>query len=241
MKAMILSAGRGERLRPLTDQMPKPLLQVGGKALIEYHIENLVRSGIDEIVINLSYLGEKIRAALGDGDRWGARILYSEEGESALETGGGILHALPLLGSNPFIVVNGDIWTDFPFSGLLKKSLKQLPEQLPGKLKGLAHLVLTENPEHHPHGDFMLDEGQVYSDVQSHSDGHGNLLTFTGIGVYHPALFSGCTEKCFPLAPLLRKAMESGQVTGQSYNGMWIDIGSKERLDKLDAFLKASA
>ncbi|MCK5454673.1 MAG: nucleotidyltransferase family protein [Calditrichia bacterium] len=228
MKAMILAAGRGERLRPLTDQTPKPLLQIGGKALIEYHIENLVRSGINEIVINLSYLGEKIRAALGDGDRWGARIFYLEEGESALETGGGILHALPLLGDSPFVVVNGDIWTDFPFSDLSKQS--------PENPKGLAHLVLTKNPEHHPDGDFMLDKGQVHS-----NNGQGHSLTFTGIGVYHPTLFSGCTEKRFPLAPLLRKAMESGQVTGQAYAGMWMDIGTRQRLDELDMFLKSSA
>lgn len=227
MKAMILSAGRGERLRPLTDKIPKPLLRVGGKALIEYHIENLVRAGINEIVINLSYLGEKIRATLGDGDQRGARILYSEEGEQALETGGGIFHALPLLGDSPFIVVNGDIWTDFPLSDLLDK-LTDNPE-------GLAHLVLAENPEHHPEGDFILNEGQV------HSEGQGRSLTFTGIGVYHPALFSACTEKRFPLAPLLRKAMDSDQVTGQAYDGVWKDIGTRQRLDDLDLLLKASA
>lgn len=234
---MILAAGRGERLRPLTDQTPKPLLQIGGKALIEYHIENLVRSGINEIVINLSYLGEKIRTALGEGDRWGSKILYSEEGEPALETGGGIFHALPLLGNSPFIVVNGDIWTDFPFSDLLE----QLPKQLSEKPKVLAHLVLAKNPEHHPHGDFVLDEGRVHGDVKRHGNGKGQSLTFTGVGVYDPALFSSCTEERFPLAPLLRKAMDSGQVTGQSYNGMWMDIGTRQRLDELDAFLKASA
>lgn len=233
MKAMILAAGRGERLRPLTDQAPKPLLQIGGKALIEYHIENLVRSGIDEIVINLSYLGEKIRTALGDGAHWGARILYSEEGEPALETGGGIFHALSLLGDSPFIVVNGDIWTDFDFSELHGKLTEQLP--------GLAHLVLTENPEHHPDGDFILDDGRVYGDMKKYSNGRGHSLTFTGVGVYHPALFSGCTNERFPLAPLLHKAMESGQVTGQCYNGMWMDIGTRQRLDEINEFLKASA
>lgn len=216
MKAMILAAGRGERLRPLTDHTPKPLLPIGGKPLIEYHIENLARSGVHEIVINLSHLGNKIRERLGNGSRFGIKILYSEEGESALETGGGILHALPLLGSHPFMVVNGDIWTDFPFS------------QLPTKLEGLAHLVLTDNPEHHPQGDFVLNGQQI------HNEGNGDRLTFTGIGIYRPELFSECTEKRFPLAPLLRKTMDSGQITGQYYDGAWMDIGTRQRLDELD-------
>lgn len=225
MRAMILAAGRGERLRPLTDNTPKPLLQVGGKPLVEYHIENLVNAGIKEIIINLSYMGDKIRKALGDGNRFGAQIVYSEEGETALETGGGILRALSFLGErpgdNPFIVVNSDIWTDFPFS--------QLPEtQLPEELEGLAHLVLIDNPSHHPQGDFVLENGKVIS------EGYGNTLTFSGIGVYSPELFSECTEEHFPLAPLLRKAMKLGQVTGQYYDGAWMDAGTRQRLDELD-------
>lgn len=216
MRAMILAAGRGERLRPLTDNTPKPLLQVGGKPLIEYHIENLVNSGVREIVINLSYKGSQIRKTLGEGNRFGAQIVYSEEGKAALETGGGILKALSLLGENPFIVVNGDIWTDFPFT------------QLPEKPEGLAHLVLIDNPPHHLQGDFVLKNGKVLS------DGQENTLTFSGIGVYSPELFSECTEERFPLAPLLRKAMESGKVTGQTYHGTWLDIGTPQRLDELD-------
>lgn len=220
MKALILAAGRGERMRPLTDDTPKPLLPVGGKFLIEYHIEALVRAGIDELVINVSYLGAKIRAALGDGARYGASIQYSDEGKPALETGGGIFRALPMLGNAPFLVVNGDIWTNFPY------------QQLPFHATGLAHLVLVDNPIHHPDGDFVLSGERVLA------DGDGPRLTFSGIGVYQPALFDDCRDGHFPLAPLLRQAMAAGRVSGERYVGQWVDVGTPQRLQALDRQLR---
>lgn len=222
MKAMILAAGRGERMRPLTDHLPKPLLTAGGRCLIEYHIAALVGIGITEIVINHAHLGAQIEATLGDGSRYGARILYSPEGVMGLETAGGIFNALPLLGDGPFTVVNGDIWTDYPF------------QQLPREPGGLAHLVLVDNPPHHSKGDFVLREGKVSA------PGEGDAtLTFSGIGVYRPALFAGCTPGRFPLAPLLRKAMEAGRVSGEHYTGGWVDVGTPQRLRELDESLKA--
>lgn len=218
MKAMILAAGRGERLRPLTDRTPKPLLSAGGRPLIEYIISGLVRAGFPDIVINLSHLGEQIPAQLGDGSGLGAQILYSSEGEPALETGGGIHHALPLIGNSPFLVVNGDIATDYPF------------ERLKNQPAGLAHLVLTNNPPHRPHGDFALRDGAVV-------DSRENCLTFTGIGVYRAELFAACTPGKFPLAPLLRAAMAQVQVSGEIYRGFWMDIGTEARLRELDSHL----
>jgi len=215
MKAMILAAGRGERMRPLTDHTPKPLLRIGGETLIEHHIHALVRAGIDELVINHAHLGEQLVAALGDGTTCGARIRWSAEPDGALETGGGIHHALPLLGTAPFVVVNADIWTDFDFAGL--------PEQPDGR----AHLVLVDNPEHHPEGDFALDGNRVSLDGPVR-------LTYSGIGVYRPELFAGCVPGAFPLAPLLRAAMEAGQVSGEHYTGTWFDIGTPERLAELN-------
>lgn len=215
MKAMILAAGRGERMRPLTDHTPKPLLQVAGRALIEYHIDALVRAGFTELVINHAHLGARIEEALGDGRRYGARIRYSAEGE-ALETGGGIFRALPLLGPAPFLVVNGDIWTDFSYAGL------------PAVPAGLAHLVLVDNPPQHPDGDFVLaGDGRV-------SAAGAPRLTFSGIGVYRPELFAGCRPGRFPLAPLLRTAMAAGQVSGEHYDGAWVDVGTPERLAALE-------
>jgi len=211
MKAMVLAAGRGERMRPLTDRTPKPLLRIGGQTLIEHHIHALVRTGISELVINHAHLGERLVAALGDGAAYGATIHWSPEPDGALETGGGIFNALSLLGDDPFVVVNADIWTDFDYSGL--------PEQP----DGLAHLVLVDNPEHHPGGDFSLDGSQV-------SRAGPVRLTFSGIGVYRRALFAGCSAGAFPLAPLLRTAMDAGQVTGQHYAGSWFDIGTPDRL-----------
>lgn len=213
MKAMILAAGRGERLRPLTDDLPKPLLSVAGKPLIERHVEALVASGFDDIVINHAWLGEKIEAALGDGSRFHARITYSPEGEQGLETGGGIFNALPLLDDEPFLVINGDIVTDFDFRHLSRKPA------------GLAHLVLVPNPAHHPGGDFSLSDRAV------HSVGTP-LFTFSGIGVYSPLLFTDCRAGVFPLAPLLRQAMDQGRVTGELYSGLWIDVGTIDRLDE---------
>jgi MurNAc alpha-1-phosphate uridylyltransferase len=219
MKAMILAAGRGERMRPLTDTLPKPLIPVAGKPLIVHHIERLASMGVRQIVINHAHLGEKIEAALGDGAHWGVEISYSAEAE-ALETGGGIFHALPLLGEAPFIVLNGDVWCDLDFSCL------HLAE---GKL---AHLVLVPNPDHHLAGDFSL-QGAVVS-----TEGE-NRLTFSGIGVYHPRLFAPCEAGKFPLAPLLRDAMQKGLVTGECFNGQWIDVGTRERLKQLEMQLES--
>jgi MurNAc alpha-1-phosphate uridylyltransferase len=211
MKAMILAAGRGERMRPLTDTVPKALLRVGGQPLIEHHVLALARAGITELVINHAHLGEQIVQVLGDGAAYGVHIRYSPETGAALETGGGIRNALPLLGTAPFLVVNADIWTEFGFAGL------------PHDISGLAHLVMVDNPPQHPAGDFSLAAGRLSQ--------HGAArLTFSGIGVYRPALFEGCTTGAFPLAPLLRRAMDAGHVTGEHYTGRWFDIGTPERL-----------
>ena len=219
MKALILSAGRGERMRPLTDDTPKPLLRAGDRALIEYHLDALALAGIRDIVINLSHLGEQIRAALGDGKHYDVNIVYSDEGPRALETGGGIFKALPHLGSAPFLVVNGDIWTDYPYC------------ELPVQPAGLAHLVMVSNPIHHPQGDFVLEHGMLYDKPED------TRLTFSGIGVYQPALFADCKPGAFPLAPLLRRAMANGQISGEHYRGEWLDIGTPARLAELDRIL----
>jgi MurNAc alpha-1-phosphate uridylyltransferase len=215
MKAMILAAGRGERMRPLTDATPKPLLRIGGQTLIERHVNALAAAGIRDLVINHAHLGEQLVQALGDGAASGVEIRWSPEPPGALETGGGIFNALPLLGDAPFVVVNADIWTDFPFS------------ELPGEPDGLAHLVLVDNPAHHPEGDFVLSSDRV-------SQGGGARLTFSGIGVYRPELFSGCSAGAFPLAPLLRQAMDDGRVSGARYHGVWFDIGTPERLQEVN-------
>jgi N-acetyl-alpha-D-muramate 1-phosphate uridylyltransferase len=215
MKVMILAAGRGERMRPLSDTVPKPLLEAGGKPLIVHLIERLVRAGLRDMVINHSHLGEKISAYLDDGGRYGACIVYSHEEGGGLETGGGIFKALPLIDSDPFVVVNGDIWTDFPF------------DRLPSRLEGLAHLVLVDNPPQHPAGDFSLRNGRVSGEGEPR-------LTFSGIGVYARALFTGCRPGKFPLAPLLRGAMKQGRVSGEHYTGRWRDVGTPQRLAELD-------
>lgn len=221
MKVMILAAGRGERMRPLSDAVPKPLLEAGGKPLIVHLIERLVHAGLSDLVINHSHLGEKISAYLGDGGRYGASIVYSHEEGGGLETGGGIFKALPLIDSDPFVVVNGDIWSDFPF------------DRLPSRLEGLAHLVLVDNPPQHPSGDFSLRDGRV-------SDQGEPRLTFSGIGVYARALFAGCHPGKFPLAPLLREAMTRHQVSGEYYTGRWQDVGTPQRLAALDRELRAA-
>ncbi|NOX76309.1 MAG: nucleotidyltransferase family protein [Gammaproteobacteria bacterium] len=224
MKAMILAAGRGERMRPLTDHCPKPLLPVAGRPLIEWHVEALVAAGFRDIVINHAWLGAKIEAALGDGNRWGANIVYSPEPDGALETGGGIFRALPLLavdGDNnaPFLVLNGDIVSDVDLA------------RLPGRVNGLAHLVMVPNPEHHPQGDFVLSGEQL-------RDTGGTRLTFCGIGLYRPQLFAASQPGIFPLAPLLREAMATGQVSGQCHQGLWIDVGTPERLAVAERVLR---
>lgn len=214
--AMILAAGRGERMRPLTDHMPKPLLPVGGKPLIAWHLEKLARCGITDVVINHAHLGEMIETALGSGAHWDLRIRYVAEGEGkALETGGGIFNALPLLGENAFAVINGDVWSDIDFGALTLAD------------DDLAHLVLVDNPEHHPRGDFHLANGRV-------DDTGEPRLTFSGIGVYRPALFAHCRPGAFPLAPLLRDAMAEGRVSGLHHRGDWTDVGTPERLEALD-------
>lgn len=218
MKAMILAAGRGERMRPLTEHTPKPLLRAGGKALIEHQLDSLATAGVSEVVINLAYLGEQIPAALGDGHAYGLRIVYSREGDIPLETGGGIQHALPLLGAEPFLVINGDVWTDYPLQCLCPPGLSPM---------GLAHLVLVNNPPHHPQGDFALSGGSLHLDGDT-------CLTYSGIGVYRPELFAGVRPGAFPLAPLLREAMRAGQVSGEHYQGAWMDIGTPARLRELD-------
>lgn len=218
MKALILAAGRGERMRPLTESIPKPLLRVGGQCLIEYHLQALVRAGVREIVINHSWLGQQIVDYLGNGQRYAVRIEYSAEGDPPLETAGGIIQALPLLGEAPFILVNGDIWTDYDFS--------HLPQALPGK----AHLVLVDNPEHHRKGDFALASHILKN--------NGDKLTYSGIGVYSPALFAGLPAGVRPLAPLLRAAIDRGEISGERYRGQWWDIGTPERLQQLDTLLQ---
>lgn len=219
MKAMILAAGRGERMRPLTDTMPKPLLKVAGKMLIEYHLENIKAAGITEVIVNHAWLGEKIENALGDGSRYDLNIHYSAETE-ALETAGGIVNALPIIDDDVFIVINGDVFCDYDLSSL------------PSSLAGLAHLVLVNNPLHNPDGDFVLTtSGRV--------EQSGKVkLTFSGIGVYHSDLFAGLQNTKQALAPILRTAMDQQQVTGEFYSGIWHDIGTPERLSELDVYLK---
>ncbi|QJD31150.1 N-acetylmuramate alpha-1-phosphate uridylyltransferase MurU [Methylococcus geothermalis] len=220
MKAMILAAGRGERLRPLTDHTPKPLLPAGGRPLIEHTLEALVRAGFTDIVINIAHLGEQIRARLGDGGGFGARIRYSDEGDHALETAGGIRQALDLLGPGPFVVVNGDIGTDYDFARLRREPA------------GDAHLVLAPNPPHHPQGDFRLDGDRVTPSPDGIS-----VYTFAGIGLYRPELFAPLPTGRAPLAPLLRQAMAGGRITGELHPGFWLDIGTADRLEAYDRWL----
>jgi len=211
---MMLAAGRGERMRPLTDQTPKPLLTVRGKPLIAYHLEKLSRLGIRDVVINLAWLGDRIRTALGDGAQWNLNIHYSNEGSEALETGGGIFRALPQLGSDPFLVVNADVFTDLDFAALRIEPT------------ALAHLVLVANPPQHPSGDFSLANGLIQqSGIQR--------WTYSGIGLYRPELFDGCSDGKFPLLPLFRRAIAQQRLYGQVYTGSWSDVGTPERLAAL--------
>lgn len=233
MKALILAAGKGERMRPLTERAPKPLLPAGGKPLIVWHLEKLAALGLRDVVINTSWLAECFEPALGDGSRWGLRLHYSHEGSEPLETGGGMLNALAILGDAPFLVVNGDIWTDFDFS------------RLPAEPSGLAHLVLVNNPPQHPRGDFALGAKNRVISAGEH------MLTFSGIGLYRPSLFddwravigntpgASKTPPRFQLAPLLRAAMAQDRVIGEHHAGHWTDVGTPERLSELDRRLSA--
>lgn len=230
MKALIFAAGLGERMRPLTDTTPKPLLPVAGKPLIEWHLEKLAACGVREVVVNTSWLAEQFPRHLGDGARWGLRIVYSYEGGTPLETGGGMLHALPLLGQAPFLLVNGDIWTDADFA------------RLPREPAGLAHLVMVDRPPQATQGDFALD-----ADGLVRSDG-AQRLTYAGLGVYRPQLLDGWREHStdagadetpprFRLAPILRAHMAAGRISGQHHRGRWTDVGTPQRLADLDAAL----
>ncbi|WP_339515654.1 N-acetylmuramate alpha-1-phosphate uridylyltransferase MurU [Pseudomonas sp. RL_15y_Pfl2_60] len=219
MKAMILAAGKGERMRPLTLHTPKPLVRAAGVPLIEYHINALASAGFTELVINHAWLGQQIEDYLGDGSRFGVSIRYSAEGEP-LETGGGIFRALPLLGDEPFLVVNGDVFTDYSFANL------QQP------LSGLAHLVLVDNPAHHTQGDFSLQQGMVRDGAIDQP-----CLTYSGIALLSPQLFAGCEPGAFKLAPLLREAMGRGLVSGEHFSGHWIDVGTHERLADVEQLL----
>ncbi len=218
MKAIILAAGRGERLRPLTDSTPKPLVRVGGRMLIEYHLKNLAAAGITEVVINTAWLAENIHQSIGDGSRYELNIRYSDEGK-ALETAGGIANALPLLGEEPFLVINGDIWSDFDFS-----TLKPLDAGI------LAHLILVANPNHHPQGDFAITNGKLDNNGQPR-------YTYSGIGVYSPQMFAASSPGKAALAPLLKKNADSGLISAQHYNGHWTDVGTLERLQSLEQYL----
>ncbi len=235
MKALIFAAGLGERMRPLTDVPPKPLLLAGGKPLIQWHLEKLAARGVTEVVINTSWLAGKFPATLGAGERWGLRISYSSEGPVPLETGGGMLHALALLEDDTFIAVNGDIWTDYDFGRLAKAPA------------GGAHLVLVDNPVHHPRGDFALRENGTVSNEGT------TRLTFSGIGLYTPGFLAGWRDTIgdacgadadpprFKLAPLLVAAMPAGRISGEHHAGRWTDVGTPQRLLELDSSLGAKA
>ena len=234
MKALIFAAGLGERMRPLTDHTPKPLLVAGGKPLIAWHLERMAAAGVREVVINTSWLADQFPQVLGDGSRWGVKITYSYEGTTPLETGGGMLHALPLLGDAPFLLVNGDIWTDFDFA------------RLPHAPSGLAHLVMVDPPEQAPRGDFALGaDGRV-------REGDGPKLTYAGIGIYRPELLANWrvhtkssestdanTSHRFPLAPILRAHMAEGSIHGEHHQGRWTDVGTPQRLAELDQRLRS--
>jgi len=254
MRAMLLAAGRGERMRPLTDHTPKPLLEVGGKAIIVWHIEQLVKAGITELVINHAHLGHQIEDALGDGNKYDAHIRYSPEA-SALETAGGIANAMPLLGDAPFAVVNGDVFCDYDFSRLpaLAASLLANGDD--------AHLVMVDNPEQHPNGDFGLSAGRITTRESSPLDPRSSILnprssildprssildprssilTFSGIGVYRPELFAHIARgSVAPLGPLLRERIAAGKVSGEHHRGWWVDVGTPQRLAELDSRIRS--
>ncbi len=220
--ALIFAAGLGERMRPLTDHTPKPLLPVGGKPLIEWHLEKLASIDVRYVVINTSHLADQFPDALGDGSRWGMRIRYAYEGPTPLETGGGMLNALPLLGPEPFIAVSADIYSDYDYAAL------------PLQPKGLAHLVMVPNPDWHATGDFVLNDGQLSE------EGEGQRLTFGNIGVYRPEFLHGQTPGRFKLLPLYQQAMRAGQLSGERYDGFWRNLGNPAQLSELDEHLRGS-
>jgi len=215
MKAMILAAGRGERMRPLTDNTPKPLLMAGSKRLIEYHLLNLAKAGFKDIVINVAWLGQQIIDTIGNGENYNLNIKYSNEKDQALETGGGIYNALPLLGDQPFLVINGDVWTDYPFERLYDYTLTDK-----------AHLVLVNNPDHNLEGDFYLTDGRL-------NEGGLEKYTYSGIGIYSADFFSQQTNNKFPLAPMIRQYISENKISGELYDGNWMDIGTEQRLNEL--------
>lgn len=218
--ALILAAGRGERMRPLTDTTPKPLLQVHGKPLIVHHIEKLAAAGVHYIVINTSHLADQFPDALGDGSRWGVRLRYSYEGPVPLETGGGMLKALPLLGRDPFIAVSADIWSDIDYASL------------PAEPEGVAHLVMVPNPDFHPRGDFALLDGRLYDD---NAPSAAERLTFGNVGVYRPGIVAGEAAGAFKLAPMYRRAISEGTLRGERYDGLWRNVGNPAQLEQLRA------
>ena len=218
MKVMILAAGRGERMRPLTDTTPKPLLEAGNKRLIEYHLTNLANAGFKDVVINVAWLGQQIIDTLGNGEKYSLNIIYSNEGDQALETGGGIFNALELLGEEPFLVINGDVWTDYPLEKLYDYPLKDK-----------AHLVLVNNPAHNPEGDFSITEGRLV-------EGESEKYTFSGLGVYSPSFFETSDKGKYPLAPMIRNYINKNKISAELYQGKWMDIGTKERLENLSAY-----
>ena len=220
MKAMILAAGLGNRMRPLTLYKPKPLLEVGGKALIVWHIEKLKNIGVTEIIINSAWLADVLISTLGDGSQFGVTIRWTRENQG-LETAGGIINALPLLGAEPFILVNGDVWTTFDFASLLDVNLND----------DLAHLVFVANPEQHPNGDFTLADGRAYTFDQQQQ---GENLTFSGVSIIHPKMFDGLENGKRPLAPLLKQGMSDGRVSAEKMQSAWVDVGTPERLTALD-------
>lgn len=224
MKAMILAAGLGNRMRPLTLYTPKPLLEVGAKPLIVWHIEKLQKIGVTEIVINSAWLADKLIGTLGDGSQFGVKILWTRE-EQGLETAGGIINALPLLGTEPFILVNGDVWTTMDFSSLLDIELED----------DIAHLVFVPNPEQHPKGDFTLYNGRAYTFDQAQQ---GENLTYSGVAVLHPKMFDGFDNGKRPLLPFLQKGMQDGQISAEKMQGAWVDVGTPERLSQLDSQIR---
>lgn len=215
MKAMILAAGLGKRMRPLTTVRPKPLLKVNNKALIDYHLERIAELGVVDVVINHYWLGEQIEAHIGDGSQWGLHVQYSAEDE-LLDTAGGMINALPLLGEDPFLLINGDIWCNYPLQQLLERPVQE------------AHLVMVDNPQHNDGGDFYLREGQLFTQQP------GTALTYAGLGLIRPTLFAGSEGGCKPLRPFLESAIERGAISGEHYRGEWVDVGTPERLKELD-------